>query len=133
MTAKPATAFPEFFHNIAILSYVSSTNYSLNRLNLWLLFFRWFPHCKSAAYCKKNNRLNYSKKFGIFSYFCVLDIINFPFNLKHTKTNENINLWKRTEAEAGVGAMREGELRNRSLTHEDQVSLCAICVSVKSV
>jgi len=27
-------------------------NCSLHRLNLWLLFFRWFPHGKSAA-CKK--------------------------------------------------------------------------------
>ena len=35
-----------------ILSYVSVSNYSLKRLNLWLLFFRWFPHGKSAA-CKK--------------------------------------------------------------------------------
>jgi len=39
MTAKPATAFPELFHNIVILTYVSATNCSLNRLNLWLLFF----------------------------------------------------------------------------------------------
>jgi len=52
MTAKPATAFPEIFYITIILSYVSASNYSLNRLNLWLLFFHWFPHGKSAAYNK---------------------------------------------------------------------------------
>jgi len=27
----------------------------------------------------------YSKTFGIISLFCVLDLIHFPFNLRHTK------------------------------------------------
>jgi len=40
----------------------------------------------------KNTRLNYSKMFNIFSLFCPLDIMNLPFNLRHTKTTENINV-----------------------------------------
>jgi len=61
-----------------ILNYISATNCSLNRLNLWLLFFRWFPH--------ETTKFNYSKRFGIFSDFCVFDLIYFLFNLVHTKT-----------------------------------------------
>jgi len=34
----------------------------------------------------------------------VLDIINFPFNLRHTKIIENTNVHKRIEAGAGAGA-----------------------------
>jgi len=34
LSAKPATAFPEFVYIIVILSYVSACNCSLNRLNL---------------------------------------------------------------------------------------------------
>jgi len=30
--------------------------------------------------------------FGIFSWFCVLDLIHFPFKLRHTKAIENINV-----------------------------------------
>jgi len=34
--------------------------------------------------------INYQMKllemFGIFSWLCVLDFINFPFNLRHNKT-----------------------------------------------
>jgi len=54
--AKPATAFPEFVYITVILGYVSArvsaSNCSLNRLNMWLLFFCWFSHGKSAD-CKK--------------------------------------------------------------------------------
>jgi len=49
LTVKPATAFPEIIYITVILSYVSASNCSLNRTNLWLLFFRWFPHGNSAA------------------------------------------------------------------------------------
>ena len=66
LTAKPATALPEFVYVTLILRFVSAGNPSLNRLNLWLLFFRWFPHGYNAA-CKKSTRLNCSKRFGIFS------------------------------------------------------------------
>jgi len=45
--------------------------------------------------------------FGILSWFGVLGIIHFPFNLKHTETIGNINVWKRTEAGAGPGAMKK--------------------------
>jgi len=34
---------------------------------------------------KKTTRLNYSKVFGILSWFCVLDLINFPLNLRNTE------------------------------------------------
>ena len=37
---------------LVILSCVSAGNCSLNHLNLWLLFFRWFPHGTIAA-CEK--------------------------------------------------------------------------------
>jgi len=47
--AKLATAFPEIVYITVISIYVSASNCSLNRLNLWLLFFRWFPHGKSVA------------------------------------------------------------------------------------
>jgi len=40
LTAKPATAFPEIVYITVILSYVSASYCSLNRLNLLLLFFR---------------------------------------------------------------------------------------------
>jgi len=33
--AKPVTAFPEIVYITVILSYVSGSNYSLNRLNLY--------------------------------------------------------------------------------------------------
>ena len=49
LTAKPATAFPEIVYITVIVSYVSASNCSTCD---WLLFFRWFPHGKSAA-CKK--------------------------------------------------------------------------------
>jgi len=49
--AKPAIAFPEIVYITVILSYVSASDCSLNRLNLRLLFLRWFPHGDSAA-CK---------------------------------------------------------------------------------
>ena len=40
LTGKPATAISEIVYITVILSHVSANNYSLNRLNLWLLFFR---------------------------------------------------------------------------------------------
>ena len=58
---KPATAFPEIVYITVILRYVSASNCSLNRLNLWLLFFHWFSHGKSAA-CKKNCQIKLVKK-----------------------------------------------------------------------
>ena len=42
MTAKPAIAFPEIVYVTVILGYVSASDCSLNRLNLWLLFFADF-------------------------------------------------------------------------------------------
>jgi len=49
LAAKSTTAFPEIVYITVILSYVSASNCSLNRLNLWLLFFRRFTHGNSAA------------------------------------------------------------------------------------
>jgi len=34
----------------------------------------------------KNYQIKLLKMFGIFSWFCALDFINFPFYLRHTKT-----------------------------------------------
>jgi len=41
-----------------------------------------------TALLVKNYQIKLLKIFGIFSWFCVgvLDFINFPFNLRHTKT-----------------------------------------------
>jgi len=41
-----------------------------------------------TALLVKSNQIKLLKMFGIFSWFCVglLDFINFPFNLRHTKT-----------------------------------------------
>jgi len=39
-----------------------------------------------TALLVKTTRLHYCKRFGIFSWFCVLGLIHFPFNLRHTKT-----------------------------------------------
>jgi len=50
--AKPVTTFPEFVYTIIAVSYVFTSNSSLNCLNLWLLFFCRFPYGKSAAYKK---------------------------------------------------------------------------------
>jgi len=61
---KPATAFPEIVYNNDILGYVSASSCSLNRLNLWLLFFADFLMVR--ALLKKNTKLNYWKRFGIF-------------------------------------------------------------------
>jgi len=39
-----------------------------------------------TALLVKNYQIKLLKIFSIFSWFCVLDFINFPFNLRHTKT-----------------------------------------------
>jgi len=39
-----------------------------------------------TALLVKNYQIKLLKIFGIFPWFCVLDLINFPFNLRHTKT-----------------------------------------------
>jgi len=41
-----------------------------------------------TALLVKNYKIKLLKIFGIFSYFCVLDLIHFPFNLRRTKTIE---------------------------------------------
>jgi len=39
-----------------------------------------------TALLVKNYQIKLLRMFGIFSWFCVLALINFPFNLRHTKT-----------------------------------------------
>jgi len=48
----------------------------------------------------------------------LLHIFHFSFNLRHTKTIEINNVWKRTIAGSGAGAMKK-ELRSRSNSHEN--------------
>jgi len=43
LTVKPATALPKIVDITVIIRFLSASNCSLNRLNLWLLFFRWCP------------------------------------------------------------------------------------------
>ena len=101
---KPATAFPEFVYIAVILSYISASNCSLNRLNLWLLFFRWFPHGKSAACKYIPDKITLKSWAFLLVLYSLLhtSIFHFLFNLRHTKPIENLNVWKRTEVEAGA-------------------------------
>ena len=46
----------------------------------------------ARALIVKNTSLTYSNKFDIFPWFCVIDVFNFPFNLRDTKTIENTNV-----------------------------------------
>jgi len=39
LTAKPATAFPEFVYVTIILNYISASNYSLNHPNIVIAAF----------------------------------------------------------------------------------------------
>jgi len=122
LMVKPATVLPEIVYITVILRFLYASNCSLNRLNLWLLFFRWFPNGKTFA-CKKTTRSNYSKGFGIFSEFCVLDLIHFPLNLRNTETikillceNEQKpkpHSWKPKSLELEPCSWK-GELRSRS-------------------
>jgi len=43
---------PPYTYVTVILNYVAVSDCSLNRLNLWLSVFRWFPHGNSTA-CEK--------------------------------------------------------------------------------
>ena len=70
LTAKPAAVFPEFVYIIVILSYVFARNCSPNRLNLCLLFFRWFPHGKSAVYKKLPETTRKSLVYRILLALC---------------------------------------------------------------
>ena len=98
-------AFPMLMVYIAVMrSYVSASNCSVDRLNLWFFFFHWFPH--GRALLAKNYQIKLLTKFGILSRFGVLGIIHFSFNLRHTKTIGNINVWKGTEAGAAPGAKK---------------------------
>ena len=42
----------QYCYVTVVLSYFSASNCSLNCLNLWLLFFCWFPRVKKVAYKK---------------------------------------------------------------------------------
>jgi len=49
-----------------------------------MLFFADF--LMVTALPVKNYQIKLLEMLGIFSWFCVLDFINFPFNLRHPKT-----------------------------------------------
>jgi len=70
LTVKPVTALPEIVYIIVILKFLYASNCSLNRLILWLLFFHWFPHGKTAA-CKKNYQIKLLQRvWHIFLVLC---------------------------------------------------------------
>jgi len=70
LTVKPVTALPEIVYITVILKFLYASNCSLNRLILWLLFFHWFPHGKTAA-CKKNYQIKLLQRvWHIFLVLC---------------------------------------------------------------
>ena len=70
-------------------------NYQIKSLKKLVWFF-------SFVYFLYNNVM-----IIITFLFRHLVIIHFPFNLRRTKTVENITVWKRTEAGAGAGAIKK--------------------------
>ena len=72
---------------------------------LWIVlacdccFFAWFPHGKSAAFKKSCQIKLLIKVWYILLALCTW-YNHFPFNLRNTKTTENMNVWKQTEAGA---------------------------------
>jgi len=83
LAAKSMTGFPEVYATINV-SKISSNNWPLKRLNLWLLFIPWFSHAKRAA-CKKLLDVPLQAIVIYIFCFCVLDIYHFPNNLGHTQ------------------------------------------------
>jgi len=59
---------------------------------------------------KKTTRLNYSKRFGTFSWFCVLDLIYFPLNLRNTETSK-ILMCENAAPDLGGAPTKEGPLQ----------------------
>jgi len=94
---------------------------------LWIVwtcdfcFFLWFSHGKNAD-CKKTTGQTYSNKFGISFYFCVLDIFHFPFELRHTKTIENImkNEQNKKNEQKLEPCYEKSAQQSWSYTHENQ-------------
>jgi len=74
----------------------------------------WYHRC-----LWKTIRLDYSTRFGIFSWFCVLDLVHFPFNLKHTKTIE-ISMCENEQKPELESEPWKKEFRSRNQTHENQ-------------
>jgi len=60
------------------------TSDCLSRNYLHVVFFTDF--LMVTVLLVKKYLIKFLKMFGIFSWFYVLDFINFPFNLRHTKT-----------------------------------------------
>ena len=104
------------------LVFVSASNRSLNRLNLWLLFFRWFPHGKSAA-CKKlpdqitQTSVVYSLTFVYLVYFILYSTWGTPRQLKilmcENEQKPELDPWKKRAPEQEPCLWRE-EFRSRS-------------------
>jgi len=103
---KPALPFQKLFIlplSWVILNYVSASKSSLNRVNLWLLFFCWFPHGKRAAWKKLRDETT-QKVWYILLVLCTW-FYAFSIQVEAHQDNQNINMWKRTEAGAGARAM----------------------------
>jgi len=73
----------------------------------------------AALFVRKTLRLGYSKRFDVFSRFCVLDSIHFPFNLRHTKTIKILMSKNEQKPELEPCYEKRG-IRSRSHTHENQ-------------
>ena len=95
--------------NCVILSYVPAS--------VTILWIIWNGDCwflanffmVRAPLVQKTTRWNYSKEFGIFSWFCAHDLIHFPCNFRHTKIIKMLMHEKWTEA---------GTMKNRALELE---------------
>ena len=72
-----------------------------------IVVFSLIPHGKSAACKKIPHKLIKNVWYILLALCSLLRIFPFPFNFRHTKTIEHINVWKRTEAGAGSGAMKK--------------------------
>ena len=68
----------------------------------------------------KNYPIRLLKKFWHILLVLCTWYISCSIQLEAHEDNWNINVWKRTEAGAGVWAMKKRELRSRNHTHENQ-------------
>jgi len=77
---------------------------SLNRLNLWLFFTDFLM---VTALLVKNNQIKKLKKVRYILLILCAWFTSFSIRHEAHQDNQNINVWSRTEARAGSGAMKK--------------------------
>jgi len=107
---------------VFIFSHISYSNSSLNRLNLWLLFFHWFVSWQER-WLQKSTRLPNSNSVGLAYSFSFVYLICSNFHSTWGAPKQ-LKLWmckNLQKPELGPEPCYEKiELRNRSHTHEGQ-------------